>query len=330
MDWLSNQTYGIFLHWGIYSVPGFADYRKSYENKLAENGSEWYWQRQQQPRGNPGTRLFHAENYPNMKYQDFANMFTAPNYDPKMWASIFKQLGASYVVITTKHHDGFCLFDTPTDTHMDYGRHWCAPKCAAKRDLIAPFVQAMREEGLIVCFYYSLLEWKSKQYRVAKRDNNNTRYLYNVVYPQLQYLYDTYKPTHMWFDGDWGLPYTYWNLPKWMAEHMPDTTYNDRVGKGAQGQLGHIYNYDDGCTTAHSSHLWECAIPLCRGWAASRTHTPESRKSVSQLIEVTRVVESQGGKMLIGIGPLPDGSLDYHDVMRLHEYNQCRRASGFK
>ena len=128
--WFKNAKLGIFIHYGIYAVKGVSE--------------SW---------------SFHNGFISYEDYMDQKKGFTAANYDPEAWAALFKEAGARYAVLTTKHHDGVCLWDTDTTTHN------VVDETPAGRDLLAPYAKAIHEAGLKLGFYYSLIDWSRPDYR---------------------------------------------------------------------------------------------------------------------------------------------------------------------
>ncbi len=192
MEWFRNAKLGIFIHWGVYAVNG--------------NGASW-----QIKRG-------------KISWDDYmkqAEKFSAENYNPENWAKLFKEAGARYVVLTSKHHDGFALWDTK------YSLLDAKDFAAAGRDLLAPYAKAVRENGMKVGFYFSLLDWSHKDYEVdfsrpehvaefypqpawQKKLTKRERFV-KFVKGQLRELAENYKPDLLWFDGGWERSSQWWD-----------------------------------------------------------------------------------------------------------------------
>ena len=153
-QWYSNAKFGIFIHWGLYAVPSWAT--NSYADGFGSNYAEWYWQRLFAPNLKIHKDFvdFHERVYgKNFKYQDFAPKFTCEMFDPGQWAKLFKESGAKYVVLTSKHHDGFCLWPSVQSWN------WNAVDAGPHRDLAGDLSSAVKKAGLHMGFYYSLYEW---------------------------------------------------------------------------------------------------------------------------------------------------------------------------
>ena len=187
MEWFQDAKLGIFIHWGIYAV----------------NGVDESW-------------AFFNEYLSHEDYMKQLDGFNAKNYDPQKWASLIKESGAKYSVITSKHHDGVSLWDTNMNDLSTL------KKTPAKRDLLSPFVEALRQKKLKVGLYYSLIDWSHPDYpnftRTQKRYEEDSikwnRFL-KFYQGQLKELSHRYNPDLWWFDGDWEH-----SAEKWEAEKV--------------------------------------------------------------------------------------------------------------
>ena len=180
--WFDDAKFGIFIHWGVYSVPAWGP-KGTY--------AEWYWNSMQNPNG--PTWKFHVKTYgKEFKYQDFVPQFKAELFDPDQWAEIFAASGARYVILTSKHHDGFCLWpsaDSWNWNSVDVGPH---------RDLCGDLAKAVRAKGLKMGFYYSLYEWYRPLYR-----SDLPRYVREHMHPQFKDMVTRYRPSLIFTDGEW-------------------------------------------------------------------------------------------------------------------------------
>lgn len=201
---------GVIFHWGIYAVPGYAPVKANPQGLY--NGSEWYMLRHM--KGDP----YHQKVYGNMDYFDFAKQFTPKAGCMKTWMQLCKAVGATYVILTARHHDGFCLWPSKVTKHV------------ASRDLLKEFREAALAEGLIFGVYYSWMEFGKG---VTKA------YLKEVVAPQIEELI-AYQPSIWWFDGHWELrsqhsQSTVMDLCKLIKHSLPNTLINDRIAPVSQG-----------------------------------------------------------------------------------------------
>ena len=151
--WFGAAKFGIFIHWGIFSVPAW----RTVSDDLFGGYAEWYYASVYGPYRNadPG---YHAKTWgENFTYRDFAEHFTAEHFEPQEWADLFRRAGARYVVLTSKHHDGFCLW--PTANPHKAG--WHAGAVGPRRDLVGDLTDAVRDTGLRMGLYYSMPEWET-------------------------------------------------------------------------------------------------------------------------------------------------------------------------
>lgn len=177
-DWYRDAKFGIFIHWGVYSVPAWAT--NSNADGFGSNYAEWYWQRLNAPNLKIHKEFtgFHEKTYgSNFSYPDFAKNFKAELFNPEQWVSVFKNAGAKYVVLTSKHHDGFCLWPSPQSWN------WNAVDIGPKRDLVNDLTVALRKGGIHAGYYYSLYEWYNPLY---KTDIN--KYVEERMLPQMRTL----------------------------------------------------------------------------------------------------------------------------------------------
>jgi alpha-L-fucosidase len=152
-SWFEDAKFGIFIHWGVYSVPAW----RQLEPGLYASYAEWYYARVMFNKENGGEE-FHTKNYgADFEYRDFGPMFRAELFDPGLWADLFKRAGARYVVLTTKHHDGYCLWPT----RSPYKANWNSMDVGPRRDLVGDLTDAVRAKGMKMGLYYSIIEWES-------------------------------------------------------------------------------------------------------------------------------------------------------------------------
>ena len=151
--WFEDAKFGIFIHWGVYSVPAW----RQLEPGLYASYAEWYYAKVMYNSNNGGEE-FHKKIFgKDFEYRDFAPLFKAELFDPVDWADLFKKSGAKYVVLTSKHHDGFCLWPTKSP----YKRNWNAMEIGPERDLVGELSSAVKSTGLRMGLYYSIIEWES-------------------------------------------------------------------------------------------------------------------------------------------------------------------------
>lgn len=297
-SWYDEAKFGIFLHWGVYSVPSF--------------GSEWFWSNWKG--GSKETVSFMKQNYPpNFTYQDFAKDFTAQHFDPNAWAKLFAKAGARYVVLTAKHHEGYTLWPSL------YSFSWNAKDVGPNRDLLGELAAAVRAASLKFGVYHSLYEWYNPLYLSDKKSNfTKNNFVSQKIIPELVELVQNYRPEVVWSDGDWEANDTYWkstDFLAWLYNESPvkDTVVvNDRWGIGTSCRHGDFYNckdrYDPGVLQRHK---WENAMTVDKSsWGYRRNANYEDFQTVKELIEVMAKTVSCGGNLLMNVGPTSDGRID--------------------
>ena len=233
-EWWTDAKFGIFIHWGLYSVPAYAPVNEV--EGLYEKYAEHYYNRLLE--GNELFKKFHNKHYSdNFSYADFAPMFKAEYFDPAEWAGLFKEAGAKYVVLTSKHHDGFCLWPS-TQTPV-----WNSVVMGPHVDIIDTLSTAVRDVGLRFGLYYSLLEWANPLYSPQNMD----KWVYDHMIPQMKELVNNYRPEIIFSDGEWD--YDSKTLKseefiQWLYNDSPvknTVVVNDRWGKETRSNHGDYY-----------------------------------------------------------------------------------------
>lgn len=230
--WYDEAKVGVMLHWGVYSVPSF--------------GSEWFWIRL---KNNKSDHInFMKKNFrPGYTYQEFAKDFTAENFVPNEWAALFEESGAKYVVMTTKHHDGYTLWPSK------YSFGWNSMDVGPHRDLVGELGEAIKKRSKLVWgLYYSLFEWFNPMYLTDKENNYTTRHFVDQkMMPELKELVMRYKPEYLFSDGDWMIADVYWKSTEflaWLFNESPvreTVVVNDRWGKGTRNRHGGVWTAKD-------------------------------------------------------------------------------------
>ena len=315
-QWFEDAKFGIFIHWGVYSVPAWGP---------KERYSEWYWHDMQDKNGE--TWKFHEATYgADFAYQDFAPLFKAEMYNPKDWASVFKRSGAKYVVLTSKHHEGFCLWPDPNNWN------WNAVDIGPHRDLAGDLVEAVRAEGLRMGFYYSLYEWFNPIY---KSDVN--RYVDQYMLPQLKDLVERYKPDLVWPDGEWEHPSSVWRSEEFLAwlfnesSAPKDVAVNDRWGKECRENHGGFgtpeYQHRSDGRLSKAGLFEECQ-GMGMSFGYNRNESAENYRSTEKLLELLINTVSRGGNLLLDIGPTADGRIPEIMEQRLLEMGEWLAVNG--
>lgn len=310
-SWFAEARFGIFIHWGLYSVPAWATVDKQIATHPVY--SEWYWWQKNTDTSAVGdaTRAYHKATYgDDFKYPDFVKDFRAERFDPRAWADLFAASGAKYVVLTSKHHEGFALWPSAE------AWNWNSVDVGPHRDLAGELTQAVRDKGLRMGFYYSLYEWYNPIYL-----NGIDRYVAEHMLPQMKDLVCRYSPDILWTDGEWEHPSATWRSAEflaWLYNESPvreTIAVNDRWGKETRGRHGGFYTTEYDLDASHAANMAAAARPWeeCRGignsfgynWAETLEHYASTHQLIVTLIE--RV--ARGGNLLLDVGPKADGTI---------------------
>jgi alpha-L-fucosidase len=269
MQWWHEAKFGLFVHWGLYSVIG---------------RHEW---------------VMELEGIPVAEYEGLARRFKPKVGAARAWAKLAKEAGMKYMVMTTKHHEGFCLFDTQ---YTDY----CAPKQACGRDLVAEYVDAARAEGLRVGFYYSLMDWHHPDGACCATDEAARRRFVDYIHGQVRELCSNYgKLDIMWYDVPWPLSVEGWEsrkMNRMVRRLQPDILINNRCKLpedfGTPEQ--HIRAEEGG-------RAWEACMTMNDSWGYHRAD--DNWKTPKQVVRNLVICARDGGNYLFNIGPKADGSI---------------------
>jgi alpha-L-fucosidase len=320
--WFTDAKFGIFIHWGLYSVPAWAT--NSNADGFGSNYAEWYWERLNNTKLKIHKEFvdFHNKNYgPNFKYQDFVTHFKAELFDPAQWAQLFKAAGAKYVVLTSKHHEGFALWPSRESWN------WNAYDAGPHRDLAGDLSEAVKKTGLHMGFYYSLYEWYNPLY---KQDVN--KYVDQHMLPQLKDLVNRYQPDIIWPDGEWDHSDTVWRSREflsWLYNESPvknTVVTNDRWGGGRNH--GGFTTTEYGSGKASLERPWEECRGIGESFGYNRNENLEQYQTSQQLIHMLIDVVSRGGNLLLNIGPAADGTIPVIMQQRLKDMGDWLQING--
>lgn len=313
--WFTEARFGVFIHWGVYSVPAWGP-----KGRYAE----WYWHDMQDRNGE--TWKFHERMYgADFAYQDFAPAFTAELFDPTHWADVIARAGAKYVVLTSKHHEGFPLWPSRESWN------WNAEDIGPHRDLCGELAQAVKARGLKMGFYFSFYEWFNPLYR-----SDLPRYVDQHMLPQLKDLVVRYEPDIVWPDGEWDHPGEAWRSPEflaWLFNESPvreTVAVNDRWGGDCRGVHGGFYTTEYGhqSENVRDDHPWEECRGIGGSFGYNRNETLEDYASATDLIRLLIDTASRGGNLLLNIGPTADGRIPVIMEQRLAEIGAWLAANG--
>lgn len=272
LKWFAENRWGMFVHWGLYSL-------------LERN--EW-------------AQLL--EEIPRTEYELLVRRFDGNGFNARKLAKLASTAGMTHMCMTTKHHEGFCLFDSKL---TDYTSVKGAP---AKRDFIGEYVEACRTEGLKVGLYYSLMDWHHSDWLALKRgDKKGHRRFLDYIHGQLRELCTCYGKIDMIF---YDIPKPYEKPEEWQARQMnamvkklqPGLLVNDR------NRLPGDYSTPEQVIVAQpEGRAWQSCMTLNENWGYSKGD--DLGKSPKQVIELIRRTASQGGSLLMNVGLMPDGSI---------------------
>ncbi len=313
MQWWREARFGMFIHWGVYSVPA-----GKYKGKQIAGIGEW---------------IMENAKIPVAEYEKFAKKFNPVKYNADQWVRVAKNAGMKYIVITSKHHDGFCLWDSKVSNYdiMD-----AAP---FKRDILKELSVACNKHGIRLCFYHSIMDWHHPDAQApfypnyddrGERSNPNfARYVKSYLKPQLKELITNYGPLGvLWFDGEWIKDWTEpqgIDLYNYVRSLQPDIIINNRVGKGRksmQGMTKEGYFAGDFGTpeqeippTGLSGVDWETCMTMNDTWGFKSYDN--NWKSTEDLLRKLVDIASKGGNFLLNVGPTAEGLIPENSVERL-------------
>ena len=323
-EWFQQDKFGIFIHWGVYSVPSFAPVIPNSGLSYAE----WYWY--QLNAKQKDFVAFHNKNYgEDFQYPQFEKQFKAEMFNPEQWADVFKKSGAKYVVLTSKHHEGYCLWNS-AEADRDWGHPWNAVTGSPKRDLLGDLSTAVRAAGLKMGYYYSLYEWFNPLWLSDKK-----KYVSQHMIPQFKDLVTKYKPSIIFSDGEWELSDTAWKseeLLAWLYNESPvakEVVVDDRWGSNTRGKnTGATYTTSEYGSGMDASVTWEESQGIGHSYGYNRNEKLEDYKSSHDIILVLADIVSRGGNLLLDIGPTADGRIPVIMQLRLTDMGTWLQTNG--
>ena len=288
MAWWHQARFGMFIHWGLYSVIGQHEWAKE------------------------------VEGVPIPQYEILAKHFHPKPNAARDWARLAKAAGQKYMVMTTKHHEGFCHWDTKL---TDY----CAPKQGPGRDLVREFVDAARAEGLRVGFYYSLMDWHHPDGATCKTDPAARRRFVDYTHGLIRELLTNYgKIDVLWYDVDWPL-----NAEEWESERMNQMVFElqpEIIVNNRNGLEGDFATPEQRIQAAESGRAWESCMTLNDSWGFNRFD--DAWKNPKTIVSNLATCARGGGNYLLNIGPKPDGSIPEESVTVLEAVGKWLDTNG--
>ncbi|GAA3597548.1 alpha-L-fucosidase [Flavivirga amylovorans] len=362
-EWFSDAKFGIFIHWGLYSVPGYTakgNYAEWYGNHLKKVLNE-------KSSKHDSIRHLAAKSYQDkvygadFKYSDFRDLFTTHEFDAKQWAGVFKKSGAKYVVLTSKHHDGYCLWPSK-EASKSFGLPWNSVESGPKRDLVGELTNAVRAEGIKMGLYYSIWDWynpywsaeqqealksgtlavdlnnieahsKSSNKEVKESMDGLSKYIHEVMYPQFKEIVNNYQPSLIFSDGDWWMNDDLWEtrpLLAWLFNNAPnkdEVVINDRWGQ-VRGEHGGYYTTEYGSGFDNIDKPWEENRGIGHSFGYNRIENLEDYKTSQELVYVLIDIVSRGGNLLLNIGPRADGLIPVIMQQRLIDIGDWLDVNG--
>ena len=314
MRWWRDAKFGMFIHWGLYAVPA-----GQWNGKKIEFYGEW---------------IQEYAKIPEKEYAKLQTKFNPTKYDAKQWVSLAKRAGIKYIVITSKHHDGFCLFDSK---HTDYD----VMGSPHRRDLLKPLADACRRQGIEICWYHSILDWHhpaawsppalgTQWYGIKDPIASDFPKYEKYMRAQLRELLTNYgRIGILWFDGEWIQDWKEENgrnLEAFLREIQPDLIVNNRVGKRKRSPGDFGTPEQEIPATGMPGWDWETCMTMNDSWGfKSYDH---NWKSTSDLLRKLVDIVSKGGNFLLNVGPTAEGTIPAPSVERLEEIGRWMDVNG--
>lgn len=307
MQWWREARFGMFIHWGVYSVPA-----GTYKGERIEGIGEW---------------IMLKAKIPVEEYRQYAKQFNPVKYRPEQWVKLAKAAGMKYIVITSKHHDGFALFDSKvTDWDVvdatPYGK-----------DLLKPLAEACRKHGMKLGFYYSQAQdWVHPGGAAArgghwdpKQDGNMDEYIRNIAVPQIREILTNYGPVAiLWWDTPVDMTKERANMLYPLTQLQPGIITNNRLGGEYAGDTDtpeqHIPD------TGIEGRDWEVCMTMNNTWGYKSYD--DNWKSTETLIRNLVDIASKGGNYLLNVGPTSEGLIPEPSVQRLKQIGAWMRVNG--
>lgn len=302
-QWFSDAKLGIFIHYGLYSVPSYSD---------KEQYAEWFYKGLIS--GDSLRINFQKDVFgEDFEYRDYKDLFKAELFDAAEWADLFAKSGAKYILFTSKHHDGYCMWDS------EYAKGWSSATTTPNRDFCAELADEVRKRGVKFGLYYSLTEWTNPLYRWTVDTNISIdNYVDKHLIPQFKELVDKFKPAVIFSDGDWDFNHTSFRSNE-MVQYYYDVVGEEGIVNDRWG-IGFNHGY---ATPEYSSGImdknrpWAECRGLSRSFALNRNADLETYLTSEDLIKHFARLVAAGGGLTINIGPSADGKIPLLQQERL-------------
>ncbi|MBE1562840.1 alpha-L-fucosidase [Nonomuraea africana] len=333
--WFEDAKFGVFIHWGAYSVPAWGP-RGSY--------AEWYWNYLNS--SGSATNRHHRDTYgTGFDYDRFVDQWKAEKFDPADWVKLFNDAGAKYFVLTSKHHEGVSLWDSRVS-----GRD--TVELGPKRDLSGElFAAAHRDGKLKTGFYYSLYEWYNPSYTGRPARNPYTGaeipytgapqvadYVGDYMLPQMRELIDGYDPDIIWCDGQWEKPASYWKTAGVIADY-----YNKALRSGKEVAVANRCKIESGNLDSTEldfqtpeytvkadidANKWEASRGIAHSYGYNQNEPESDYLTSDQLVDSLVDIVSKNGNLLLDIGPRADGTIPSLMRERLLDIGDWLKVNG--
>jgi alpha-L-fucosidase len=297
--WFNEAKFGVFIVWGVYSVPGWAP-KGQY--------AEWYGHRSLD-QGDP-YQIYHDRVWgKQFTYDQFVPLFTGEAFNADNWTSLIQKAGAKYVVTAANYHDGFAMYPTKYSVSK-FGDHWNAFDRGPRRDVLGELKAAGTAKGLKMGIYYSLYEWWNPLYQRGPLEN----YVEDFLHPKFKEVVTRYKPPVIFLDGEWEHSYRDWHteeLASWLYTQSPvkdEVVVNDRWG-WVRSQYGDYFSSEYGGGDYSPAHPWQEDRGIGNSYGYNRNEDAWDYNSRQTLLRLLSTVCANGGNLLLDIGPTADGRI---------------------
>ncbi len=327
MKWWRDARFGMFIHWGLYAVPA-----GEYNGKQIKGNGEW---------------IMSTAGIPRAEYEKFLPQFNPVKFDAAAWVKTAKDAGMKYIVITSKHHDGFSMYDSKVSPYT------IVKSTPYAKDPMRGLADECKKQGLKFCFYYSIMDWHHpSQYTAAKgkdptagdrqtkfRDGGKEEYV-KYMKEQLRELIKNYDPAVIWFDGEW---MDWWtnddgkDLYRFVLDQKPDIIINNRVGKSRKGMQGFSKEGEEtvGDFGTPEQQIppgglpgvdWESCMTMNNTWGFV-SHDNKWKTTETLLHNLIDIV-SKGGNYLLNVGPTAEGEIPKQSVEHLLAMGKWLKING--
>ncbi|MCX6997405.1 MAG: alpha-L-fucosidase [Kiritimatiellaeota bacterium] len=306
MAWWRDAKFGMFIHWGVYAVPA-----GTHEGRRIPKIGEW---------------IMNFGKIPCARYQEYAKEFNPVKYDPDAWVRLAKEAGMKYIVITSKHHDGFALFDSAV-TDWDV-----AGATPYKKDLLAPLAEACRKQGVKLGFYYSQAQdWNHKGGAGNRWDPSQQGsmddYIRDIAVPQVREILTKYGddvPAVLWWDTPKGMNAARAKPLIELLKLKPGIIHNNRLGGGFGGDTETPEQHIP--ATGFPNRDWEVCMTMNGTWGYKSYDN--GWKSVESMIRMLADIASKGGNFLLNVGPTAEGEIPQASIERLQQMGKWLKVNG--